>query len=202
MKKLRIIGAGGHGKVVADIAKRCGYSDIIFLDDDPAVLKCGSYPVDGTRYDALHDPDAVFFVAVGNPSARAQLMEWLSEQGLCIISLVHPGAIVAEDVIIGEGSVIMAGAVINPGTVLEKGVIVNTCASVDHDCRIGKYVHISVGARIAGTVTIGEHTWVSVGAVVSNNITVGSHCIIGAGAVVINDITESGTYLGVPARKK
>lgn len=202
MKKLIIIGAGGHGKVVADIAKRNNYTDIAFLDDDPAVKGCGRYPVIGTALDAPKYSDADFIVAVGNSAVRERLQEWLSIQKFSIVTLIHPAATLAEDVVIGEGSVVMAGAVINPGTVLGKGVIVNTCASVDHDCLVGQYTHISVGVRIAGTVSIGDNAWIGVGAVISNNITVGPRCTVGAGAVVLNDITESGTYVGVPAKKR
>lgn len=95
----------------------------------------------------------------------------------------------------------MAGAVVNPGSTIGKGCIINTCSSVDHDCQIGDYVHISIGAHLAGTVILGKNTWVGAGATISNNIEITSCCMIGAGAVVINDIIEKGTYVGVPARK-
>ena len=201
-RKLRILGAGGHGKVIADIAKCSGFTDIAFLDDNPAVTAAGNYPVVGRIQDAPLYSDSQFFVAIGNSAARARLQEWLAAQGLTVATVVHPGAIVAEDAVLGEGSVVMAGAVINPGAVLEKGAIVNTCASVDHDCQIGRYVHIAVGAHLAGTVTVGDGCWIGAGAIISNNITVTPGCMIGAGAVVVKDITESGTYIGVPAKKK
>lgn len=201
-RKLRIIGAGGHGKVVADIARRNGYADIAFLDDQAEAKTWGGYPVEGVSRDAEKYPDADFIVAIGNGTVRERLQEWLAERGLSITTLIHPNAVVAETAVIGEGSVVMAGAVINPDAVLGRGVIVNTCASVDHDCRIGQYVHIAVGARIAGTVTLEDRAWIGAGAVVINNLTVAAGCTIGAGAVVVKDITESGTYIGVPAKKK
>lgn len=201
-RKLIIIGTGGHGKVVLDIAKRSGYSDISFLDDNPPGETWCGYPVLGMSLDARQYPEAIFAVAVGNANVRKRIQECLSAQGLQIATLIHPNAVVAEDTVIGDGSVIVAGAVINPGAVLGKGVIVNTCASVDHDCQIGDFVHIAVGANIAGTVVIGESTWIGAGAVVSNNLSVTAGCMIGAGAVVVNDIEEAGTYIGVPARKK
>lgn len=201
-EKLMILGAGGHGKVVADIAKRSGWPDIAFLDDNAAAETWGGYPVVGPVRDAQRYPEAEFIVAIGNSAVRERIQKALSARGLRIATLIHPSAIVAEDTVIGEGTTVMAGAVINPGAVLGNGVIVNTCASVDHDCRIGDYVHISVGARIAGTVTVGEGTWIGAGAVISNNTAVTAGCVIGAGAVVVKDITESGTYIGVPAKKK
>jgi sugar O-acyltransferase (sialic acid O-acetyltransferase NeuD family) len=95
----------------------------------------------------------------------------------------------------------MAGAVVNPYTEIGQGCIINTCASVDHDCRIGDYVHVSVGAHVAGTVIIGDNSWVGAGATISNNIEIVEDCMIGAGAVVVKNIEESATYIGIPARK-
>ena len=95
----------------------------------------------------------------------------------------------------------MAGAVINSGARIGTGCIVNTCASVDHDCNVGDYVHIAVGSHLCGTVSMGDETWIGAGAIVSNNISICSECMIGAGAVVVKDIKESGTYVGVPAKK-
>ena len=95
----------------------------------------------------------------------------------------------------------MAGVVINPGAQIGKGCIINTSSSVDHDCQIEDYVHISVGAHLSGTIEVGERTWIGAGATVSNNVNICGGCTIGAGAVVVKDITESGTYVGVPAKK-
>ena len=201
-EKLIIVGTGGHSKVVLDIARLNGYSDISFLDDKPQGKTWNGYSVLGTSSEAWRYPEAEFIVAVGNVYVRKRIQESLLRQGLRMATLIHPAAVVAEDVKIGEGSVVVAGAVINPGAVLGKGVIINTCASVDHDCQIGAYVHIAVGANVAGTVTIGETTCVGAGAVVSNNVSIAADCIIGAGAVVVKNIGESGTYIGIPAKKK
>lgn len=95
----------------------------------------------------------------------------------------------------------MAGAVINPGSRVGKGVIVNTCSSVDHDCKIGDFVHVAVGAHLAGSVEVGEASWIGAGAIVNNNLCICGSCVIGAGAVVVKDIKEAGTYVGVPARR-
>lgn len=197
-KRLIIIGASGQGRVVADIAKKCGYEDIVFLDNDPALTACAGYPVLG-QDSMASQLEGDLFVAIGNGQIRKKLME--RENGRVFPILIHPSAVVAEDVEMECGCVVMAGAVINPGARLGKGVIVNTCASVDHDCVIADYSHISVGAHVAGTVEIGQCTWIGAGAVVSNNISVCDGCMIGAGAVVVKNIEEPGTYVGVPARK-
>lgn len=195
--KLIIIGASGHGRVVADIAKKCGYDDIVFLDNDPNISSCAGYPVVG-RDDMVFHLEGDLFIAVGNGQVRKKLMERENRQNFPV--LIHPNAVVADDVEIGCGSVVMAGAVINPGAKIGKGVIVNTSSSIDHDCVLGDYVHVSVGAHLAGTVTVGNNTWIGAGATVSNNVNICGGCMIGAGAVVIKDIEEEGTYVGVPAK--
>ena len=198
MKKLIIIGASGHGKVVADIAKKCGYEEILFLDNNPDIKDCAGYKVcDPDTLIAELDGDV--FIAIGNNEIRKQLMERYTNRYFPV--LLHPNAVIAEDVEIGRGSVVMAGAVINPGAKIGQGCIVNTCSSIDHDCIIGDYVHISVGAHIAGTVYVGTMTWIGIGATVSNNLSICDKCVIGAGAVVIKNISVSGTYIGIPAQK-
>lgn len=201
MKTLGIIGASGHGKVVADIAKKLGYEEIVFFDDNKAVDRCGVYPVVGDTQDIFHhNCDA--FVAIGNPNVRSRVQEQLEQAGKNVPVLLHPNAVVAENVQLGAGTVVVAGAVVNPGAQIGKGCIINTCSSVDHDCIVEDYVHVSVGAHVAGTVQIGHHTWVGAGATVSNNLNICANCMIGAGSVVCKDIVEQGTYIGVPARKK
>lgn len=200
MNKLVIIGASGHGKVVADIAEKNGYSDIVFLDDDSETEFCGEYAVVGESTDAPRFEGSDFVVAIGNANTRCEIQSFLTENGLNAVSLVHPSAVVARKVKIGAGTVVMAGAVINPGAEIGSGCIINTCSSVDHDCRVGNFVHVSVGTHLAGTVTVGDKTWVGAGVTVSNNVNIAANCTIGAGAVVINDIEKAGVYVGVPAK--
>lgn len=198
MRRLAIIGASGHGKVIADIARRIGYSEIVFFDDDESIHECGGYPVVGKSSEA-GTIDADVTVGIGNADIRKRIQESVPEQKL--VTLIHPDAVVAEDVVVGEGTVVMAGAVINPGVRIGKGCIINTCSSVDHDCEVGDYVHISVGSHLCGTVSVGSGTWIGAGATVSNNISICSDCMIGAGAVIVKNIDLAGTYMGVPARR-
>ena len=201
MKKLLIIGASGHGKVIADIATKNGYTEILFLDDNANVKACGEYKVVGNCKCAWQYKDSDFIIAIGNATIRKKIQMQLMESGLHIVSLIHPDAVIADNVEIGIGTVVMAGAVINPYVKIGQGCIINTCASVDHDCVIGDFVHVSVGSHIAGTVVVGDNTWIGAGATVSNNVEIASDCMIGAGAVVVKNIEESDTYIGVPARK-
>ena len=201
MSSLIIIGASGHGKVVADIAKLCGYENISFLDDNDSIDKCDGYNIVGKTSDyAQFDCD--FFVAIGNQKIRSKIHNQLKNDNKNIVTLIHPSAVVSQNVKIGTGSVVMAGAVINTCASIGEGCIINTCASVDHDNVIGDFVHISVGSHLAGTVTVGDNSWIGIGAVVSNNIDICSNCFIGAGAVVVKNIEEEGTYIGVPAKRK
>lgn len=202
-KKLIIIGASGHGKVVADIAIKLNrYDEISFLDDNENMKECMQFSVVGKVkdvYNYLSDSD--IFVAIGNSIVRKNLMEDLKAKGAYFPTLVHPSAIIGMGTVIGRGTVVMPGAIINPYSFIGEGCIINTSASVDHDCSIGNYVHVSVDAHLAGTVKVLEHTWIGIGATVKNNISIGSNIMIGAGAVVVKDLTESGTYIGVPAKK-
>lgn len=195
------MGAGGHGKVVADIAKRVGYTEILFLDDNPSMKTCNGYLVVGTGkdYDQFHDSD--FIVAIGNSKIRKSFQDNLSQKGLSLATLVHPNAVIGENVVLGEGTVVMAGAVINPCVKIGRGCIINTCASVDHDCVVGEYAHISIGAHIAGAVTIGNDTWIGVGAAIINNVEICNDCMVGAGATVISSLCSPGTYIGAPAKR-
>lgn len=198
-KKVVIIGAGGHGRVVADTVEACGDTVVGFLDD--SFSEKGKLNVMGKVSDAEKycDGETELFVAIGNCRVREKIMNGLPNA--LWYTAIHPSAVISPSAVIGEGSCVMPCAVVNNSAVIGKGCIVNTCASVDHDGIIGDFVHIACGANLAGTVTVGNRTWIGIGSVISNNITVCDDLMIGAGTVVVKDITEKGTYVGVPARK-
>jgi len=201
--KLIIIGASGHGKVVADIAiKMNKWQSIAFLDDDESIKTSMGLQVIGKTADAFtYKDEADFFVAIGNNATREKVQQKLIKEELNVICLIHPSAVIGTDVEIGIGTAIMAGVVVNSSSRIGKGCILNTSSSLDHDNIIGDYVHISPGVMAAGSVTVGKSTWLGIGTVVSNNVNICSDCKVGAGAVVVKDITEHGTYVGVPVRK-
>ena len=196
--RLNILGASGHGKVVADVAKNCGYTEIYFFDDDRSIKECAGYPVVGTEKD-LSTAIGHIFIAIGNAKTRQRVMEKYKNRNFPV--LIHPSAVVADSVEIGDGTVVMAGSVINPGVRMGRGCIINTSSSIDHDCMVDDFCHIAVGAHLCGTVTVGAGTWIGAGATVSNNVNICSNATIGAGAVAVHDIEEEGTYIGVPAKK-
>ena len=198
--KLIIIGAGGHGKVVANIAVLNGYKEIYFLDDDTSKKDIGKYQIIGTTKDIdRYKNEYDFFIAIGNNETRKKLAMLLLDNNIKPVSLIHPSAVIDSTVQIGSGVVVMANAVINADTMIGNNVIINTASSIDHDCIINDYVHISPGVHIAGNVHIGERSWLCIGSTIINNITVGADIIVGAGATVINNIDENGIYVGIPA---
>lgn len=201
---LGIVGASGHGKVVADIALASGISDIVFYDDD--ISKFGlihyGFPVVGSLADASYDSCEQYVVAIGDNITRKRVQRSLVSRGCRFASLIHPFSCVSPTVEIGEGVVIMPGVVVNACARIGDGCILNTESSVDHDCVIGGFCHISPGAHLAGSVEFGDMVWAGIGASVVNGVSVVSESIIGAGAVVVADILEIGTYVGVPAKRR
>ena len=198
MNRLIILGASGHGRVIADIAQLNGYEDIVFLDDNPTSEIWSGYPLVGSC-DGVTGLAGDLFVAMGNSDLRRKFMEANGSRYFPI--LVHPKATISTDVSLGRGTAVMAGAVINPAAKIGQGCIVNTGAIIEHDCYLGDYCHVAVSASLCGTVTVGAGTWLGAGCVVSNNVKICSKVVVGAGAVVVKDIKEEGTYVGVPARK-
>lgn len=198
--RLIIIGAGGHGKVIADHALKNGYTDICFVDDH-ATGDCMGFPIVGTSavIESLNDGRTDFIIGIGNNAVRKKIAE---KYNVNWVTLLHPSAQIAVHVSIGKGTVVMAGAVVNACANIGEHCIINTSAVVEHDNVIRDYVHISPGARLGGTVQIGEQTQIGIGVSVKNNIKICEHCIVGAGAAVVKDIQKMGTYIGVPARIK
>jgi len=200
---LIIVGAGGHGRVCADIALKMNkWRTIAFLDDDPELMTSMGIFVIGTTQDVEQFiPHHDLFVAIGDNGRREELQRALGYLGAQFPVLSHPAAVIGPGVSVGSGTVIMAGSVINPCTSIGQGCIINTGSTIDHDCVIGNYVHVSPGVHVAGSVSVGDLTWLGIGSVVSNNLSITSRCVVGAGSVVIEDITDPGTYVGVPIRR-
>ena len=204
-KRLLIIGAGGHSKVVADIALLSGkYAHLDYLDDGLPMgtqLKGGKVVADVAGWQDYRHEDVEFFVAIGNNTVRRKLLKMLIDSDANLATLIHPSAIVAEDVVIGYGSMIVAGVVINSATKLGIGCIVNSNASVDHDCKIEDFVHIAPGVNLAGAVMVGSGSFLGIGSKVIPAKVIGKNVTLGAGAVVVNDISDGKVVVGCPARE-
>jgi sugar O-acyltransferase (sialic acid O-acetyltransferase NeuD family) len=201
MKRLLIIGTGGHGKVVLDCAKK-QYNSITFMTNDTHSAGMDGYPV---IYEQEISVDAVLknfdelIVAIGNNKARLKISFDYSMKGIKLATIIHETAIISESAVIGEGTVVLANAVINPFAKIGKCCIVNTGAIIEHDCILKDGVHISPNAAMGGTVYIGEKTWVCVGSSIANNITIGDNSVIGAGSVIIKNVPDKVLVAGIPA---
>lgn len=200
-KQVIIVGASGHGKVVADIVQLAGDQVVGFLDDNPNLSNSFiGLPILGSVDKFKNYTSCKFIIAIGNAAIRKRISEKM--KNVQWYTAIHPSAIVSDiEVSIGEGTTVMANAVINAGTTIGKHCIINSSAIVEHDNQIGDFVHVSVGAKLAGNVHVGNNTWIGIGASVSNNLCICENCMIGAGAVVVHSIDEQGIYVGVPSRK-
>ena len=202
MAKLLILGAGGHGKVVSEIAQLMKqWEEIAFLDDREDISEVLGIPIVGKLADllALRSEYEYGFVAIGSNTARLKWTEKLSHHGFKIPILMHPSSTVSAKSSIEEGTVIMAGAVINPDTKIGRSCIINTASTIDHDCILQEGVHTSPGVHLGGTVKVGKRTWICIGATIINNINIGCDSVIAAGAVVTKDVLSNVLVAGVPA---
>jgi len=202
-----IVGGGGHAKVVADVLQLQGYSVVGYTDiDSEKGCLPSTIPFLGNDQAVFgHQPASILLAnglgSVRSTDGRRQLYERFATAGYQFVKLIHPSAVVASDVMLGEGAQIMAGAVIPPGTRVDKNVIVNTKASLDHDCLISNHVHVAPGVTISGGVCVGGGTHIGTGAIIIQGISIGENCLIGAGAVVVADVKDGMSVTGVPARE-
>lgn len=204
MSGLLVVGASGHGKVVAEAALDSGRWDTAAFADDrwgqlptwhgmPVVSSCTPDPALISQF-----PQVV--IAIGVAKTRLRLLREFESAGYEAVTVIHPTATVSSSAEIGKGSVLLAGAIVNASASIGMGCIVNTGGSVDHDCQLGDGVHVCPGAAIAGDVAIGDGSWIGIGSCIIQGIKIGSDVTIGAGATVINDIADGVTAVGVPAR--
>lgn len=199
---LIIIGASGHGKVVADAAIRMNkWKSISFLDDNKNIEEfMGIKVIGGSEDYKQYILKADIFVAIGNNDIRLKLQTKLEKDKANVPIIIHPTAIIGSNISIGAGTVILAGVVINSDAKLGKGVIINTGAIVEHDNVIKDFVHISPGVRLAGNVTICDKSWVGIGSCVIQGINIDENSIIGAGTVIISDVERNCTVVGNPGK--
>ena len=201
MKKVVIIGNGGHAKVIKDIISRKKGIVLYAMLDDSITHK---YESDNIIYDSLNNLNdylhAKLIIAIGNNKVREKIVKRFNLHDYNFLSIIDGSAIISLSAKIAVGTVVMPNAIINSNAIIGKHSIINSGAIVEHDNEIGDYTHISPGAVLSGTVTVGEFTHIGSGSVVIPNINIGARCIIGAGSVVIKDIESNVTAVGNPAR--
>lgn len=203
-----VLGAGGHAKVLIEALLKSGNLIAGIVDPDPKLADVeilGVHVLGGDNVVNEFSPFEIQLVnglgSVGLPVKRQQLFERFKGMGYKFATVVHPSAVVALDVVLGEGVQVMAGVVIQSGCCIGFNSIVNTRASVDHDCIIGDHVHIAPGVTFSGCVNFGIGSHIGTGATVIQGISIGRSCLVAAGAVVTKNITDGVMVRGVPARE-
>jgi sugar O-acyltransferase (sialic acid O-acetyltransferase NeuD family) len=201
---LIILGAGGHGRVVADIAVQAGWTVVGFVDDNiaPGTPDTLSLPVLGDRDWFYASPQNSCRVAlgIGDNYTRMVLVKFLKMANIRLATVMSPFAVVSPFAQIGPGTVIMPGAVVNAGAIIGEGVIINTGAVVEHDTRVGNYAHLSSNSTLGGGADVGEFTHIALGATVLPLIHIGNRTILGAGSVATRSIPDDVIAFGIPAR--
>lgn len=204
MNRLAIVGASGHGKVVAEAALLSGWQSIVFYDDSwPDFLLNSHWQVSGNMESLLGHVSEIdgVIVAIGDNCVRQKKSQMLKAQGFSLVSVIHPSAIVSQHAVIGEGCFIGASAVLQVDAKIDSYAIVNTRAVVEHDCHIKEAGHVSPGASIAGNVSVGLRAWIGIGSSIRQQIVVADDAVVGAGSVVVKDIPCGVTVIGNPAKQ-
>lgn len=203
-----IIGAGGHARVLHNMLQEMGMKILGALspqNQDHSTLKSGLTILGDDSKISEFSPAAIKLVngigSIDKPEKKRAIFDRYKGMGFHFANVIHPGAIIAPDAVLGEGVQIMAGAIIQPGCKLGENVLINTGAIIEHDCIIKSHVHVASGAILAGTVTVEENVHIGLGATVIQNIRVGANSFVGAGSVVIRDIHSDSRVAGVPARE-
>lgn len=202
-----ILGASGHGKVVADTFRAGGVDVIGFLDASKPKGTPWAQSVVLGGDDALSDvlnahANCGFFVALGDNSLRQRVVERVLRETpqAKLATCVHPQAVVAAEVLVEPGVAVFAGAVIQPGCTLGQGVLVNTGASLDHDCRMEAYSSLAPGVTTGGNVLVEKGAVVSLGVKIIHGVRIGAHALLGAGALVLQDVPPCAVAYGIPAK--
>jgi sugar O-acyltransferase (sialic acid O-acetyltransferase NeuD family) len=204
MKKIIIMGAGGHGQVVADaLMQMGGATPVAFVDENLKLhgkhimgipVPGGNATIGAIEHDGI-------VLALGNNGLRKRIFIDLRAAGEKLFTVIHPSAIIAQNVVVGDGCMILAGSVINTGTVIKDNTIINTNSTIEHHNVIGPHVHVAPGATLGGEVIVEEEAMVGIGATVLPRLTVHKRAVLGGGSTAINDILEGTTAVGVPAQK-
>lgn len=197
-----VVGAGGHAKVVIEILRALGNEVSICVGAPDAVDECLGVPVrKGDHWLEVLRSEGYsrIFIGIGPNRLRLKLAQVALDLGYELVNAISPQAVVSPSVKMGTGIVAMAGAIINAEAEIGDLAIINTGATIDHDCKIGRAVHIAPQCGLAGCVEVGNGTFFGIGSRAIPGVTIGEWSVVGAGAVVIKDLPDHVTAVGVPA---
>lgn len=179
-----------------------GLAVVGFLDDDPG--KHGEMvhglPVLGDTSWVTANVSAEVAVGIGSPAGKRAVVERLRAAGARVPSLVHPGAVIGADVVLGEGTIVSAGCVLTTDIRIGDFVTINTSCSLAHDDVVDDYASLAPGVHLAGNVHVGEGADLGTGTVTVQGVEIGAWSIVGAGTVVVRDLPANVTAVGAPAR--
>lgn len=192
-KKIYLYGFSGHGLVCADVARAMGYEEYLFIDDDEDK---------GLKFNPELER-ADIFISIGSNVARRKVYDRVKAAGWRVVNLIHPSAMISPSAkLADDGILIMPYAVVNAAAVIERGVILNSSCVVEHECFVGEFTHISVGAKCAGNVHVGKDCFVGINAAILPNLSLANGSVLGGGAILTKSALEEGIYVGVPARRR
>lgn len=190
-----LYGASGHAKVILELLEEGDVQITGVFDDNTAITAIWDYQV---RPYEKGDACSPMIISIGSNKIRKKVA---SEHSTATFAkAIHPKAIISRRALIGDGSVVMGGVTVNADVTIGRHCIINTNSSVDHDCVIHNYVHLSPNVVLCGNVAVGEGTHIGAGAVVIPGIKIGKWAVIGAGAVVIRDVEDGAVVAGNPAK--
>lgn len=201
-----IVGAKGHAKEITGILATLYQTDNLFFFDDlstgPGDSFFRSFEIVKTSDHAkkLFETDPRFILGIGKPSLRKKLSGRFSSLGGELTSIISPDATIGGSVRLHTGLNIMTGAVITEDVEIGEGTLIHIHSSIHHDVRIGSYCELSPGCRILGNVTIGSLVSIGSNAVILPGIKIGDEAVIGAGAVVTKNVEPGLVVKGIPAR--
>lgn len=206
MKKIVLVGAGGHCKVIIDIIKSMDKYEIIGITDIKVSGKLLDIPIIGndTILQGVYDSGVDYaFIGIGalyDINMRNIIYSRLESIGFKLPVLIHKNSIVSPYAHVGDGTCVMAGAVVNASACIGENCIINTGSVIEHDCIVGDNTHISPNASVAGATKIGYNTHIGIGSSIIQGISIGNNVTVGAGAVVIDDIPDNVVSVGIPSR--
>jgi len=209
MHDVAIIGAGGHGREIADIfwhqIQDGKHINMLgFIDDNPALdgKMIDDLPILGNwEWLSKQDKKRVsVIIAVGNPQIHKKIALKVLKNGFKFTNAVSPLARISPFAEIGNGIAIFPQAIINPGSSIGNYCIINVAATISHDTKVGPFTNINPGAHLAGNVIVGEGCYIGMGSNIIQGTTIGKWSVLGAGSAVIRDIPVRSTAVGVPAK--